>query len=419
MLRTRASHASRQRLAQNIAAIAAAAGALFPTVAHAEDWSGGVGAFVGYAFGAHQGFEWGFEGFATKITEGGSTCSSQERAGFGPLAQFSLIGLGDPRLTLAALGGKELNRKSLTSLTGEFGMTYRWGNDPGPGVHLGLLPSFFIVNAYGRAEILLDDYSFGGGLRILPPFGLTTSVCVTGRPLRTDTSLAPIQGHGRRKRPSRATCGADANRLQAGHAWERDAQYECASVPAFLDLARALLACGAPENLVRRALAAACDEIIHARQCADVASRLLGESIVPTLPDTPTRAPLAGQDGLVRLAVESWIDGCLGEGASARQAERAAEVANHELAPICASIASDEARHAELGWDVLRWALGAGGSLVREAVRSHREVEAPTVNSSDAPIGLEPLGRLSSEGISESMEQNLIASRRRLDHILF
>jgi hypothetical protein len=405
-------------LAGAIALVAAAAGALFPTTARAEEWSGGAGVFVGYAFGQHQGFEWGFEGFATMVTQGGGVCSNQERWGIGPLAQLSLIGLSNTRLTLAALGGKQLSRKSLTSLTGEFGMTYRFGDDPGPGIHLGLSPSFFIVNAYGRAEILLDDYSFGGGLRILPPFGVSNSFCVTGRPLRTDMGPARIHEQGKRLGLPRVASRADAKRQLAGRAWERDAQYECASVPAFLDLARALLACDAPHALVRSALRAACDEIVHAWICANIASLCLGEAIVPTLPDAPPRAPATGPNGLVRLAVESWLDGCLGEGASALQAARTSQLADGALRSKCSRIATDEARHAELAWSILSWAADCGGETVREALREYRNVDVPDAPQQSAPPDLERFGRLSSRAANTIIEQNAIESRRRLDRVL-
>jgi hypothetical protein len=418
MFGSRASLASRRRLAETIALIAGAATALFPSSARAEEWTGGAGVFVGYSFGARSGFEWGLEGFATMITQGTGNCSERARIGFGPLVQFSMIGSRAPRLTFAAEGGKEIDHGSMSSLTGEFGFTYRWGPDEGPGVHLGISPAVYFVNTYVRGEALLDDVSAGAGVRLLPTYGAGTTCAISGRPLRGANGLSVIRERASRPFAGRIAREPNVEPSPPGRAWERDAQYECASILAFLDLARSLLACGAPERLVWSSLRAACDEMVHAQICARVASRILEQTLVPTLPDVSPRAPLTGQDGLVRLAVESWIDGCLGEGGAARLAARAAQGANRKLAPACARIASDEARHAELGWEVLRWAVEAGGSHVRDAVHALRDVEVPAKRDSEAPTGFESMGRLSSGAINETTERNLTASQRRLDGVL-
>jgi hypothetical protein len=69
--------------------------------------------------------------------------------------------------------------------------------------------------------------------------------------------------------------------------------------------------------------------------------------------------------------VESWIDGCLGEGAAAERAVREARRARDaRTRGIHTRIATDESRHAELAWDILRWAVDQGGSVVRDAVGS-------------------------------------------------
>jgi len=196
--------------------------------------------------------------------------------------------------------------------------------------------------------------------------------------------------------------------------------YECASVPAFLDLAEALLACGAPLHLVDQALDAACDEIVHARISAKLASRYLGEAVCPTLPSLSPRAPLSGTLGLVRLAVESWIDGCLGEGAAARQAARARKLAADPPARAALRcIEVDEARHAELGWHVLRWAIERGGADARDAVRSLRNLEPMPAAATEASDGIEAFGRLSAAEMNAVTERNLAESRRRLDTLVF
>src|SRR5439155_16644581 len=96
---------------------------------------------------------------------------------------------------------------------------------------------------------------------------------------------------------------------------------------------------------------------------------------------------------LVRLAAESWIDGCLGEGAAARRAGRAARLARHDgTRRALVRIERDESRHAELAWDVVRWAVDRGGTDARDAIRdlAARMPPPPRVST----FGLESHGQL-------------------------
>jgi hypothetical protein len=206
----------------------------------------------------------------------------------------------------------------------------------------------------------------------------------------------------------------DDEAFEAGLAWQSAAQYECASIPAFLQLAVELLAHDAPDALVEAALVAAEDEMVHARMSADLASRYLGDRVWPTLPDVPLRAPLAGQAGLTRLATESWLDGCLGEGMAAERARRGSRIATDRGAKMTQQvIARDEARHAELGWDVLLWAMRAGGDDTCDAVRSLRSAETEAVRH--WPTGLARYGCLDGREINEVAERHIARRRRRLD----
>jgi hypothetical protein len=67
--------------------------------------------------------------------------------------------------------------------------------------------------------------------------------------------------------------------------------------------------------------------------------------------------------------VESWLDGCLGEGAAAKRAAREVLVARDaRTRAVWARIAEDESRHAELAWDILGWTIDRAGSAARDAV---------------------------------------------------
>ncbi len=153
---------------------------------------------------------------------------------------------------------------------------------------------------------------------------------------------------------------------------------EYASVPAFLQLALELEANDAPSVLVQRALAAARDELRHTTLCAHAIARLSGEAPNIDVPVASTRLTLVGQEGLARLALESWLDGCLGEGlAAALAAQDEREEQDPMLKSIHAVISHDEHRHAELGWDVLRFCLRRQPSLRSLLLSAANETRAP------------------------------------------
>jgi hypothetical protein len=317
----------------------------------------GGGVFLGYAFGGDRGFEWGFEGFATHYTHEVSTCSSNDRAGLGPLLRLSLLGISRLALTGALHGGTELARPAL-AFDGELGGTISYQNGAArPAIHTGLLAESFFWNAYARQEWLLPSYSVGGGMRVLATFG-SPGMCVEGRPFRGD------QGKSRRARV-RTTAAFDARSPEAAR-WARRASEECASVPAFLQLALELAELGAPAALVVRALAAADEELGHAHAAAHVASGFGGAPVRLTPPALRFRPALPRKQALLRLARESWLDGCHNEALAAKiaRAERC-ETRTHEEGAALQLIEREESEHAALALDVLRWTLDQAPELAR------------------------------------------------------
>jgi hypothetical protein len=195
----------------------------------------------------------------------------------------------------------------------------------------------------------------------------------------------------------------------------RDAQLECASVPAFLQLAAELICHGAPEALIERALDAACDELVHAELCARLATERLGQPVRPSLPVFAPRPALAGSRGLERLAVESWIDGCLAEGSAAQQAAHAARIAvDSDARRAQARIARDEQRHAELAWSILGWASERGGEPIRSAVRTALTTRLPLASPSEAACSLERHGRVGPRALEQIDREHREASAERL-----
>ncbi len=194
----------------------------------------------------------------------------------------------------------------------------------------------------------------------------------------------PVSVRGRRLEggPSVATGGLEAM-LEAEHF----------SVLAFRALARDLALHGAPAELVTAAFDAAEDEAAHV-----VAARRLmelGGENAQLDERGATLPPPATFDELVRAA---FVEGCVGEGAVALQLEVAAALRGAtEEASLLRAIAQDEARHADLGFRTLRWALearpAAAGEALRAAVDGAADAGAPT---EDVFLGAEEAGELAS-----------------------
>src|SRR5262249_21588545 len=149
--------------------------------------------------------------------------------------------------------------------------------------------------------------------------------------------------------------------------WEREAAFEHASVAAFARASLALLAAGAPPDLVAATHAAAIDEIEHARLGYALASAYGAE------PRGPAALPAAAppfSGSLEDLAVETLIDACAGESAAALALrEASAAVRDEGVRAVLSRIADDEERHAELAFRTVAWAARAGGEPVARALR--------------------------------------------------
>lgn len=160
-------------------------------------------------------------------------------------------------------------------------------------------------------------------------------------------------------------CSAAA-RAFAAAGWAREAAYEHASVAAFARLAIDLMVHGAPAELVDAAHVAARDEIRHAQQCYGIASAFGGSVVGPgplALPAIATAPTLAD------LAVACFRDGCVNETVAALSVAEAARLAAAPtIRDTLASIADDEASHAELSYRILAWALRVGDAALRARI---------------------------------------------------
>jgi hypothetical protein len=84
------------------------------------------------------------------------------------------------------------------------------------------------------------------------------------------------------------------------------------------------------------------------------------------------------------------VDGCLAEGVSAAAAAHAARrAADPVVRATLDTIASDEASHAELAWDILKWCCEEGGTEVSNRLCALVE-RAPHAVGPSVPAELEP-----------------------------
>lgn len=146
-------------------------------------------------------------------------------------------------------------------------------------------------------------------------------------------------------------------------AWALSARVEHASIASFSNLALRLIVVGAPPDLIAGAHRAALDEIEHAR-IAFAFAAAYGETSVGPAPFEEA-ARLRADGGLAALALETFVDGCIGETIAAVEAGVAASRATDPvIASALTAIAEDETRHAELAWSILAWCARSSRSVL-------------------------------------------------------
>ncbi len=188
----------------------------------------------------------------------------------------------------------------------------------------------------------------------------------------------------------------------ARQGWLADALLEHASVAAFSRFALELLAIGAPARFVEDAHRAALDEIEHARLCFALASE-------PGSPRAPAPLSLVGLPirehvaDVVRAAAEEC---CCGETLAAEIAAHALVDCTHpEARRALERIAADEARHAELGWRFVAWAVAHHGEAALEAARQGIDAGLARLGTASAPTeSLSAYGRLSRSDLAQLLQ---------------
>lgn len=147
--------------------------------------------------------------------------------------------------------------------------------------------------------------------------------------------------------------------------WLRSAQGEHASVASFARHALSLLGVGAPPRLLRAVQRAGEDEVRHAEICFALAQAYCpgssGASFAPA--PFPFPGPIELERSLVAIAAGCTLEGCCNETSAALLlAALVAACADPCVRQARESIMHDEAYHAALAWQTVRWCLGAATS---------------------------------------------------------
>jgi len=167
--------------------------------------------------------------------------------------------------------------------------------------------------------------------------------------------------------------------------WTRTAFSEYASAAAFAEIAAALLAAGAPIDLVAAAGDFLVDEIVHTEVAARLAAALGGavalEVDLSRLVRPPT--PAAARDPLLGASELIVRTSCVGETLTVPMLKLARRIAGSALIEAAlTAIAGDESSHAQLGWWFLDWAE----PRLDDAARAHLGEVAGAALAAFAPI---------------------------------
>ena len=278
------------------------------------------------------------------------------------------------------------------------------GSDPGVPIHCPIVQSY---TCFSGGTILSGPTLVDGSCCYM-----VQQFCGVGRPFS-------VEGRARTATTAERTDWVDefptaslapALREELAAAWLRDALLEHASIAAFGRLSLELLALGAPSDLLRDTHRAALDEIRHAELCFGLYGRY---AAAPKGPGPIDVGGALSAVSLQELAVRAVEEGCVGEtlGALVVQEQHRAAV-DPVVKRALSEIADDEARHAELSWRIVRWAIEQGGPRVFEAVESafRTAIEQAAKNHELQPMaraGLGEHGRLDTAETSRAIERGI------------
>mgnify|MGYP002039752867 CR=1 FL=1 len=135
-----------------------------------------------------------------------------------------------------------------------------------------------------------------------------------------------------------------------------------------------LMSLGASPQLLTAYQSAAADEIRHAEVAFEIARGYGAEPSAPGRLPLPSMRPAEPE----RLALDTFMEGCVAETIAAVEAGEAARRAeDSELQVRLQVIAEDEANHAVLAWETLAFLLEIAGPEAGAAIRHRAWVKAP------------------------------------------
>ena len=205
--------------------------------------------------------------------------------------------------------------------------------------------------------------------------GFLTGCAVEGRPFLVESCVVTAAPRPARRAADWSAAGVSprvealtpSQRRAIADSYTQSALFEHASVASFSRFSLELLAVGAPADLVADAHRAALDEVEHTKLCFALASVYGGAAVEPS--SFPLGRTMTIATDLAQVAASAVREGCIGETLAAIQAgEELAGASDPAVRVALAQIAEDEARHAELAWRTVIWALEIGGDEVHAAV---------------------------------------------------
>ncbi len=165
--------------------------------------------------------------------------------------------------------------------------------------------------------------------------------------------------------------------------WTRTAFSEYASAAAFAEISTAMLAAGAPIDLVAAAADFVVDELHHAEVAARIALALGGAVPMEVDLERLVRPPAPGRDALVRCAELVLRTCCIGETLTVPMLKVSrASCASPLIEAALRQILGDESQHAQLGWWFLDWAA----DRFSDSARDHLGGVASRTIESFAPV---------------------------------
>jgi len=197
-------------------------------------------------------------------------------------------------------------------------------------------------------------------------------------------------------------------------AWLEDARTEHASVATFAHLTLDLLAIGAPPSLVARAQQAGAEEVHHATLAYGLASRYAGEALGPGSYPEAARGPLRAPT-IAALAVESLVEGVVGEGAASAVLQLAAtRTEDVHLRACLERMSREEASHAALAEDIVRYAVEREGLSLLNPLEASLAGELPPTSPREPQAELHRFGRAGDSDWRDALE----AGRERARDLL-